>query len=102
MNAFYNKLQDVALFELKQFNQEISTRNSNDLIVTKEITLKNGLVIRITKWSSMDAFVKFNHKNDIGSYTFEELIETNYIPEKYQKDEFLEVHSRNFAYGNLV
>lgn len=49
-----------------------------------------------------DAFVKFNHKTDIDSFTFEELIETDYIPEKYQKDEFLEVHSRNLAYGNAV
>lgn len=59
-------------------------------------------MIRISKWLGMDAFVKFNHKTDISSYTFEELIKTNYIPEKYQKDEFLEVHSRNLAFGNMV
>lgn len=100
MNEFYNKLQEITLFELEQFNQEISNRN--EAIITKEITLKNGLMIRISKWFGMEVFVKFNHKTDIDSYTFEELIETNYIPEKYQKDEFLEVHSRNLAYGNMV
>lgn len=100
MNVFYNKLQEITLFELEQFNQEISNRN--EAIITKEITLKNGLMIRISKWFGMEVFVKFNHKTDIDSYTFEELIETNYIPEKYQKDEFLEVHSRNLAYGNMV
>lgn len=100
MNVFYNKLQEITLFELEQFNQEISNRN--ETIITKEITLKNGLMIRISKWFGMEVFVKFNHKTDIDSYTFEELIETNYIPEKYQKDEFLEVHSRNLAYGNMV
>lgn len=100
MNVFYNKLQEITLYELEQFNQEISNRN--EAIITKEITLKNGLMIRISKWLGMDVFVKFNHKTDIDSYTFEELIETNYIPEKYQKDEFLEVHSRNLAFGNMV
>ncbi len=100
MNEFYNKLHDIALFELEQFKEEIL--NLNEAIITKEIILKNGLVICISKWLSMDAFVKFNHKKDIGSYTFEELIETNYIPEKYQTDEFLEVHSRNLAYGNTI
>lgn len=100
MNEFYNKLQEITLFELEQFNQEISNRN--ETIITKEITLKNGLMIRISKWFGMDVFVKFNHKTDMDSYTFEELIKTNYIPEKYQKDEFLEVHSRNLAFGNMV
>lgn len=100
MNEFYNKLQEITLFELEQFKEEIS--NLNEAIITKEITLKNGLMIRISKWLGMDAFVKFNHKTDISSYTFEELIKTNYIPEKYQKYEFLEVHSRNLAFGNLV
>lgn len=100
MNEFYNKLQEITLFELEQFNQEISNRN--EAIITKEITLKNGLMIRISKWFGMEVFVKFNHKTDISSYTFDELITLNYIPEKYQKDEFLEVHSRNLAYGNMV
>ncbi len=100
MNEFYNKLQEITIFELEQFKEEIS--NLNEAIITKEITLKNGLMIRISKWLGMDAFVKFNHKTDIDSYTFEELIKTNYIPEKYQKDEFLEVYSRNLAFGNLV
>ncbi len=100
MNVFYNKLQEITLFELEQFNQEIS--NLNEAIITKEITLKNGLMIRISKWFGMDVFVKFNHKTDIDSFTFEELIETDYIPEKYQKDKFLEVHSRNLAFGNMV
>lgn len=100
MNEFYKKLQEIALIELKQFNQEIS--NLNEAIITKEITFKNGLMIRISKWFGMDAFVKFNHKTDIDSFTFEELIETDYIPEKYQKEEFLEVHSRNLAFGNMV
>lgn len=100
MNAFYKKLHQITLFELKQFNQEIS--NLNEAIITKEITLKNGLIIRISKWLGTDTFVKFNHKTDIDSFTFEELIETDYIPVKYQKDEFLEVHSRNLAYGNAV
>lgn len=100
MNEFYKKLQEITFFELEQFNQEIS--NLNEAIVTKEITLKNGLMIRITKWFGLDAFVKFNHKTDINSFTFEELIEIDYIPEKYQKDEFLEVHSRNLAFGNMV
>jgi len=100
MNVFYNKLQETTLFELEQFKEEIS--NLNEAIITKEITLKSGLMIRISKWFGMDVFVKFNHKTDIDSYTFEELIKTNYIPEKYQKDEFLEVHSRNLAFGNLV
>lgn len=100
MNEFYKKLQEITFFELEQFNQEIS--NLNEAIVTKEITLKNGVMICISKWFGMDAFVKFNHKKDINSFTFEELIETDYIPEKYQKDEFLEVHSRNLAYGNMV
>ena len=100
MNEFYNKLQEITLFELEQFKEEIS--NLNEAIITKEITLKNGLTIRISKWLGMDVFVKFNHKTDVSSYTFEELIKTNYIPEKYQKNEFLEVHSRNFAFGNMV
>lgn len=100
MNVFYNKLQEITLFELQQFKEEIS--NLNEAIVTKEITLKNGLMIRISKWFGMDVFVKFNHKTDMDSYTFEELIKTNYIPEKYQKDEFLEVHSRNLVFGNMV
>ena len=100
MNVFYNKLQETTLFELEQFKEEIS--NLNEAIITKEITLKSGLMIRISKWFGMDVFVKFNHKTDIDSYTFEELIKTNYIPEKYQKDELLEVHSRNLAFGNMV
>lgn len=100
MNEFYNKLHEFTLSELEQFHKEIS--NLNEAIITKEITLKNGLMIRISKWLGMDAFVKFNHKTDIDSYTFEELIKTNYIPEKYQKDEFLEVHSQNLAFGNMV
>ena len=100
MNEFYNKLQEITLFELEQFKEEIS--NLNEAIITKEITLKNGLMIRISKWLGMDVFVKFSHKTDISSYTFDELITLNYIPEKYQKDEFLEVHSRNLAFGNLV
>ncbi len=95
MNEFYNKLQEIALFELKQLNNEISTENSP--IITKEITLKNGLVIRISKWLAMDAFVKFTHKNDINSYSFDELVEMDYIPEKYQNFGFLEVHSSTFA-----
>jgi len=99
MNEFYNKLHEITLFELEQFNQEISNRN--EAIITKEITFKNGLMIRISKWFGMDAFVKFNHKTDVDSFTFEELIETDYIPEKYQKDEFLLVHSRNLAYGKM-
>jgi len=52
MNAFYKKLHQITLFELKQFNQEIS--NLNESIITKEITLKNGLMIRISKWFGMD------------------------------------------------
>src|SRR5690606_19997489 len=100
MNEFYNKLQEITLYELEQFNQEISNRN--EAIITKEITLKNGLMIRISKWLNMDAFVKFSHKNDLHSYTFDELIKVDYIPEKYQKEKFLKVHSRNLAFGNMV
>ncbi|WP_333663814.1 hypothetical protein [Chishuiella changwenlii] len=95
MNAFYNKLHAFTLSELEQFNKEIL--NLDEPIITKEITLKNGLMIRISKWLNMDTFVKFNHKTDIDSYTFEELIKTNYIPKKYQKEEFLEVHSSSFG-----
>jgi len=95
MNTFYNKLQEIALFELKQFNNEISTEDYP--IITKEITLKNGLVIRISKWLAMDAFVKFSQKNDTNSYSFDELVEMDYIPEKYQNFEFLEVHSSTFV-----
>lgn len=95
MNEFYNKLHEIALFQLKQFNNEISTEDSP--MITKEITLKNGLVIRISKWLTMDAFVKFTHKNDINSYSFEEFIEMDYVPEKYQNLEFLEVHLSSFA-----
>ncbi|MBA5791669.1 hypothetical protein H1R17_10620 [Flavobacterium sp. xlx-214] len=100
MNEFYNKLHEFTLSELEQFHKEIL--NLNEAIITKEITLKNGLMIRISKWLGMDAFVKFNHKTDISSYTFDELITLNYIPEKYQNEEFLEVHSRNLAFGNMV
>ncbi|MEC4114762.1 hypothetical protein VSO92_11685 [Myroides pelagicus] len=100
MNEFYNKLHEFTLSELEQFHKEIL--NINEAIITKEITLKNGLTIRISKWLGMDAFVKFNHKTDISSYTFDELITLNYIPEKYQNEEFLEVHSRNLAFGNMV
>lgn|SRR5690554_1825038 len=100
MNVFYNKLQEITLFELQQFKEEIS--NLNEAIITKEITLKNGLMIRISKWFGMDVFVKFNHKTDVSSYTFHELITLDYIPEKYQKDEYLEVHSRNLTFGNMV
>lgn len=95
MNVFYNKLQEITLFELEQFNQEIS--NLNEAIITKEIILKNGLVIRISKWLVMDAFVNFSHKNDINSYSFDELMEMDYIPEKYQNFEFLEVYSSTFT-----
>lgn len=95
MNEFYNKLQEIALFELKQFNKEILAENAP--IITKEITLKNGLVICISKWLAIDAFVKFTHKNDTNSYSFDELVEMDYIPEKYQNFEFLEVHSSSFA-----
>lgn len=95
MNEFYNKLQEIALLELEQFNKEVLVENAP--IITKEITLKNGLVIRISKWLAMDGFVKFSHKNDINSYSFDELIEMDYIPEKYQNFEFLEVHSSTFA-----
>ncbi len=101
MNTFYNKLQEFTLLEIQKFQKEISVQNLEESIITKEITLKNGLVIRISKWLNMDIFVKFKHKTDIDSYTFEELIKTNYIPEKYQKDEYLEVHSRNLAYGKM-
>ena len=100
MNEFYNKLQELALSELEQFQKEIL--NTDEAIITKEITLKNGLMIRISKWFGMDVFVKFGHKNDLHSYTFDELIKVDYIPEKYQKDEYLEVHSRNLAFGNMV
>lgn len=95
MNGFYSKLHEIALFELQQFNKEISTEDSP--IITKEITLKNGLVIRISKWLSIDAFVKFTHKIDINSYSFEEFIEMDYVPEKHQNLEFLEVHSSSFT-----
>ena len=95
MNTFYNKLQEIALFELKQFNNEISEENAP--IITKEITLKNGLVICISKWLAMDAFVKFTHKNDISSYSFNELITMNYVPEQHQKLGLLEVYSSTFA-----
>lgn len=100
MNAFYNKLYEIALSELEQFNKEIL--NLDEPIITKEITLKNGLMIRLSKWLNMDSFVKFNHKTDVSSYTFHELITLDYIPEKYQKDEYLEVHSRNLTFGNMV
>jgi len=95
MNEFYSKLYEIALFELKEFNNEISTEDSP--IMTKEITLKNGLVIRISKWLAMDAFVKFTHKNDINSYSFDELVKMDYVSEKHQKLDFLEVHSSSFA-----
>ena len=95
MNEFYNKLQEIALFELKKFNNEVLTEDSP--MITKEITLKNGLVIRISKWLAMDAFVKFTHKNDIDSYSFDELIAMNYVPEQHQNLEFLEVNLSSFA-----
>lgn len=95
MNEFYSKLHEIALFELKQFNNEVSTEDSP--IITKEITLKNGLVIRISKWFTMDAFVKFTHKNDTNSYSFEEFIEMDYVPEKHQNSGLLEAHSSSFA-----
>jgi len=95
MNEFYSKLHELALFELKQFNNEVSTEDSP--IITKEITLKNGLVIRISKWLAMDAFVKFTHKNDITSYSFDELVTMDYVPEQHQNLGFLEVHSSSFA-----
>jgi len=98
MNTFYNKLQEFTLLEIQKFQKEISVQNLEESIITKEITLKNGLVIRISKWLSIDVSVTFHHKNDIlSSYTFEELIEANYIPEKYQNFEFLEVHSSTFV-----
>ena len=46
MNVFYNKLQEITLYELEQFNQEIS--NWNEAIITKEITLKNGSKITVS------------------------------------------------------
>jgi len=39
------------------------------------------------------------HVKDLYSYTLEELIENNYIPESFQKSEFLEVHSFVYCYG---
>lgn len=95
MNEFYNKLHKIALFELQQFNNEVSTEDSP--VITKEITLKNGLVIRISKWLAMDAFVKFTHKNDINSYSFDELLAMNYVPEQHQNLMLLEVHSSSFG-----
>lgn len=47
MNVFYNKLHEITLFELEQFKEEIL--NLNEGIITKEIILKNGLVMRISK-----------------------------------------------------
>ncbi|TDS59633.1 hypothetical protein [Myroides indicus] len=95
MNEFYNKLYEIAFFELKQFNKEILAENTP--IITKEITLKNGLVICISKWLAIDAFVKFTHKNDTNSYSFDELLAMNYVPEQHQNLEFLEVHSSSFT-----
>ena|SRR5690554_1721225 len=95
MNEFYNKLHEIALFELKQFNNEVSAEDSP--IITKEITLKNGLIIRISKWLTMDTFVNFTHKNDINSYSFDELVTMNYVPKEHQNLELLEAHSSSFA-----
>lgn len=95
MNEFYNKLHEIALFELKQFNNEVSTEDSP--IITKEITLKNGLIIRISKWSTMDTFVNFTHKNDINSYSFDELVTMNYVPKEHQNLGLLEAYSSSFA-----
>lgn len=95
MNEFYSKLYEIARFELEQFNSDVLAENVP--IITKEVTLKNGLVIRISKWLAMDAFVKFTHKNDINSYSFDELITMNYVPEQHQNLGLLEVHSSSFA-----
>lgn len=95
MNEFYNKLHEIALFELKQFNNEVSTEDSP--IITKEITLKNGLIIRISKWSTIDTFVNFTHKNDINSYSFDELVTMNYFPKEHQNLGLLEAYSSSFA-----
>src|SRR5690606_17547595 len=98
MNTFYNKLHEFALLEIQKFQKEISVQNLEESIITKEITLKNGLVIRISKWLSIDVSVTFHHKNDIlSSYTFEELIEADYIPEEYQKLEFLAEYSSIYS-----
>jgi len=42
-------------------------------------------MIRISKWFGIDVFVKFNHKTDIDSYTFDELIELDYIPKNIKR-----------------
>lgn len=101
MNEYYLGLQKVVSSELEKFikflnSQEYKTKPT---IVTVDITLKNGLVIYISKWLTVDFFVKFRHVNDLSFYTLEELIEMNYIPESFQKSEFLEIHSTVYAYG---
>lgn len=97
MNEFYNKLQKIVVSELDQFKKEISKRTLEETVnITKEITLKNGLVIRFSKLLTTDIFVRFYHKNDIDSYTFDELIKLEYIPKEYQTQNFLEVHSSSY------
>jgi len=36
MNAFYSKLQEITLFELEQFNQEVSNLNEMKLSLLKK------------------------------------------------------------------
>lgn len=101
MNEYYIGLQEVVSTELEKFKKFLNSKEykKKPTIVTADITLKNGLVIYISKWLTVDFFIQFRHVNDLYSYTLAELIELNYIPEKYQKAEFLTVHSTVYAYG---
>jgi len=101
MNEYYLGLQQVVSVELEKFKQFLNKQEfkKKPTIVSADITLKNGLVIYICKWLTVDFVVKFKHVKDLYSYTLEELIENNYIPESFQKSEFLEVHSFVYCYG---
>lgn len=101
MNEYYLGLQQVVSSELEKFIQFLNSQEykKKPTIFSADITLKNGLVIYISKLFTVDFFVQFRHVNDLYSYTLEELIEMNYIPENFQKPEFLEIHSTVYAYG---
>jgi len=45
----------------------------------------------------LNTFVNFTHKNDINSYSFDELVTMNYVPKEHQNLGLLEAYSSSFA-----
>lgn len=100
MNDYFIGLLQLTIKELKAFR-----RKTKKIEKTKEVqyfyydvVLKNGMVIHFFSFCNGKQGFYFHHINDLSSYAIDELIELEYIPEKYQKKEFLEVVSTDFLH----